>query len=107
MKFIIGTIVVQAMQLGQFTNEATNALIHPPNSATSHSALCAFAEVSMISIFILHPNVSLNSLYCHLFLCRGSIRVLDGWCFIATASEPLMWVIPFHHTLPSQVVHQV
>jgi hypothetical protein len=101
------TIVEQVTQLGRFTNEATNAFSHPPNSTTSHSMLRAFAEVSMASIFILHPNVSLNSLYCRLFLCRGSTRVLDGWRFAATTSEPSMWVIAFHHRLPLQVVRQV
>jgi hypothetical protein len=107
MKFIIVTTVVHATQLGRFANEAVDALGQLPNSATSHSALHAFAEVSMISIFVLHPNVSLNSIYCRLFLCRGSARVLDGWCFVATTSEPLILIIPFHHRLPSQVVRQV
>jgi hypothetical protein len=87
-------------QLGWFRNEATDALSHPPNSAASHSMLRAFTEVSMVCIFILHPNVSLNSLYYHLFLCRGSARVLDGWHFIATVSEPSMSITPFHHRLP-------
>jgi hypothetical protein len=69
--------------------------------------LHAFTEVSMVSISVLHPNVSLNSLYCRLFLCRGPTRVLDDWRFAATASELSMWVIPFHHRLPPQVVHRV
>jgi hypothetical protein len=106
-KFLIVSNVVQAMQLGRFANEADDALSHPLNSAVSHSALHAFNEVSMVSIFLLHPNVSLNSLYCHSFLCRGSTRVLKGWCLTATASEPLMWVIPFHHGLLQQVLHRV
>jgi hypothetical protein len=107
MKFIIVTTVVQATQLGRFANEATDALNHLPNSAASHSVLHAFTKVSMVSIFVLHPKVSLNSIYCCLFLCRGSARVLDGWHFVATTSEPLMWVIPFHHRLLSQVVRRV
>jgi hypothetical protein len=101
-KFIIVTTIVHATQLGRFTNEVADALSHPPNSAASHSVLRAFAEVSMISISVLHRNVSLNSLYCHSFLCRGSARVLDDWRFTATASEPSMWPIPFHHMLPQQ-----
>jgi hypothetical protein len=48
--FIIVTTVVQAMQHGWFTNEAADALSHPPNSATFHAVLHAFTEVSMISI---------------------------------------------------------
>jgi hypothetical protein len=107
LKFIIVTIVVQAMQLGRFTNEAADALSHPLNSVMSHNALRAFAEVSMVSIFVLHPNVSLNSLYYHLFLCRGSTRVLGSWHFTATTSEPSMWIISFHHRLLPQVVHRV
>jgi hypothetical protein len=107
MKFIIVTTIVSATQLGRFVNEATDALNHPLNSATSHSALHAFTEVSMVSIFILHPNVLLNSLYYCLFLCRGFVRVLDGWCFAATASESSMWVIAFHHRFPSQVICRV
>jgi hypothetical protein len=65
-------------QLGQLANEAGDALSHLPNSVVSHSALCAFAEVSMVSISLLHPNVSLNYLYCRLFLYGGSTRVLDS-----------------------------
>jgi hypothetical protein len=67
LKLTIVTTVVQVMQLGQFANEAADALSHPPNSTVSHSVLCAFIEVSMVSTSVLHPNVSLNSLYCHLF----------------------------------------
>jgi hypothetical protein len=107
MKFIIVATVVHVMQLGWFTNEATDTLSHPSNSTASYSALRGFAEVSMVSIFILHPNVLLNSLYCRLFLCRGSARVLNNWCFTVTASEPSMWVITFHHRLPLQVICQV
>jgi hypothetical protein len=107
LKFIIVTIVVQTTQLGRFTNEAADTLSHLLNSTASHSALRAFTEVSMISIFVLHPNVSLNSLYCYLCLCRGSARVLDSWHFTTTASEPSMWVIPFHHKLPSHIIHRV
>jgi hypothetical protein len=33
--------------------------------------------------------------------------VLDGWHFAATASEPSMCVIPFHHRLLQQALHQV
>jgi hypothetical protein len=60
--FLIVTTVVQATQVGRFTNEATDALSHPPNTVVSHSVLRAFAEVSMVSIFILHRTISLNSL---------------------------------------------
>jgi hypothetical protein len=88
-------------------NEAADALSHPLNSAVSHSALRPFAEVSLDSISLLHPNVSLNSLYYRSFLCRGSAKVLDGWRFTATASELSMWVIPFHHGLPQQALHRV
>jgi hypothetical protein len=59
-KFLIVSNVIHATQLGQFMNKAADALSHPPNSAVSHSALRAFAEVSMVSI------------YCCSFLCRGS-----------------------------------
>jgi hypothetical protein len=62
LSFIIVTTVVQAMQLGRFTNEATDALGHPPNTVVSHIVLRAFAEVSMISISVLHCTISLNSL---------------------------------------------
>jgi hypothetical protein len=34
-----------------------------PNSAVSHNALRAFAKVSMVSIFLVHRNVSSNLLY--------------------------------------------
>jgi hypothetical protein len=78
LKFLIMTNVVQAMQLGRFTNEADYALSHPPNSVASHNMLRAFVEVSMISISVLHPNVSLNYLYYHLFLYRGSTRMFNG-----------------------------
>jgi hypothetical protein len=88
-------------------NEAAGALSHPSNFAASHSMLRAFTKVSIVSISQLHPNVSLNSLYCHSFLCRGSARVLDSWHFAATASESLMWVIPFHHGLPQQALRRV
>jgi hypothetical protein len=87
------TTIVQVTQLGRFTNEAADALSHPPNSAASHSVLRAFAKVRMVSTSVLHPNVSLNSLYCRSFLCRGSTRVLDGRHFTATASELSMWAI--------------
>jgi hypothetical protein len=80
--------VIQATQLGWFMNEAADTLSHPLNSVASHSALRAFVEVSMVSIFLFYPNVSLNSLYYRSFLCRESARVLDGWCFTATTSEP-------------------
>jgi hypothetical protein len=60
LKFLIATNVLQATQLGRSTNEAGNALSHPPNSAASHSALRAFAEVSMVCIFLVHRNVSSN-----------------------------------------------
>jgi hypothetical protein len=60
--FIIVTTVVQATQLGRFTNEATDALSHPPNTVASHSVLRAFAGVSMVSISVLHRTISLNSL---------------------------------------------
>jgi hypothetical protein len=106
-KFLIVSNAVQAMQLGPFMNEATDALSHPLNSAVSHSALRAFVEVSMVLISLLHHNVSLNSLYSRSFLCRGSARVLNGLRFTATASEPSMWVIPFHHGLPQQALHRV
>jgi hypothetical protein len=51
---------LQALQLGRFTNEAGNMLSHPPNSAASHNALRAFAEVSLVSIFFVHRNVLSN-----------------------------------------------
>jgi hypothetical protein len=76
-KFLIITNVAQATQLGQLENEASDALRHSPNSITSYNALCAFIEVSMVSISLIHLNISLNYLYCHLFLCTGSARVLD------------------------------
>jgi hypothetical protein len=85
--FIIVTTVVQTTQLGRFTNEATGALSHPPNTVASHSVLCAFVEVSMVSIFVLHRTISLNSLIWRIFLCRGSARVLDGWHFAVTVSD--------------------
>jgi hypothetical protein len=56
------TTVVQATQVGRFANEATGALSHPSNTVVSHSVLRAFAEVSMVSIFVLHRTISLNSL---------------------------------------------
>jgi hypothetical protein len=56
-------LFLQATQLGRFTNEAADAQSHPPNTAASHKALRAFTEVSMISISVLNPNISLNSLY--------------------------------------------
>jgi hypothetical protein len=62
LSFLIVTTVVQATQLGWFTNQATDALSHPSNTVASHSALRAFAEVSMVSISILHHTISLNSL---------------------------------------------
>jgi hypothetical protein len=62
LSFIIVTTIVHATLLGRFTNEATDALSHPPNTVASHSALRAFAEVSMVSISILQHTISLNSL---------------------------------------------
>jgi hypothetical protein len=56
------TTVVQATQLGRFANGAIDALSHLPNTVVSHIALRAFAEVSMVSISILHRTISLNSL---------------------------------------------
>jgi hypothetical protein len=94
------------MQLGRFTNEASEVLSHPPNSAESHNTLRSFAEVSMVSISWLHPNIGLNSIYCHLFLCRGSAKVLDGWCFTATALEVLMCPSPSHHRFLQQALHR-
>jgi hypothetical protein len=107
LKFLIVTTVVHATQLGWFINEAANALSHPPNSVASHSTLHAFTEVNMIYISELFPNVSLNYLYCCLFLCRGSARVLNDCHFTATALEPLMWSITFHHRLLQHVIHRV
>jgi hypothetical protein len=60
LKFLIVPIVVQVTQLGHFANEVGDALSHLSNSAASHSMVYAFAEVCMVSISILHPNVSLN-----------------------------------------------
>jgi hypothetical protein len=60
LKFLILTNVIQAAQLGWFTNKAGNALNYPPNSAASHNVLRAFAEVSMVCIFLVHHNVSSN-----------------------------------------------
>jgi hypothetical protein len=57
LKFLIVTNVVQVTQLGRFANEVGDALSHPLKSAVSHNALCAFTEVNMVSIFVLHPNV--------------------------------------------------
>jgi hypothetical protein len=57
LSFIIVTTVVQATQLGWFTNEATDTLSHPPNTVASHSALRAFSEVSMVSISVLHRTI--------------------------------------------------
>jgi hypothetical protein len=101
-KFLIITNAAQVTQLGQLENEASDALRHSPNSVTSYNALRAFIEVSMVSISLIHLNISLNYLYCRLFLCRGSARVLDDWHFAATASEPSMWPIRFHR-LPQYV----
>jgi hypothetical protein len=101
------TIVVQETQLGRFANEATNALSHPPNTVASHSALRAFTEVSMVSSFILHRTISLNSLISHIFLCRGSVRVLDGWCFTATVLDPSICPSPSHHRLMQQSLRHV
>jgi hypothetical protein len=56
------TTVVQATELGRFTNEATDVLSHPPNTVTSHNMLRAFTEVGMVSISVLHWTISLNSL---------------------------------------------
>jgi hypothetical protein len=61
-KFLIMSNVVQVTQLGRFMNETVDALSHPLNSTASHNTLCAFTEVSMVSISLLHHNVSLNSL---------------------------------------------
>jgi hypothetical protein len=88
LSFVIVTTIVQVMQLGQFTNEATNALSHPPNTVVSHSALRAFTEVSIVSSSVLHRTISLNSLISHIFLCRGSARVLDDWHFAVTVLDP-------------------
>jgi hypothetical protein len=60
LKFLIATNVIQATQLRWFANEASDTLSHPPNSAASHSALHAFAEVSMVCIFLVHRKVSSN-----------------------------------------------
>jgi hypothetical protein len=106
-KFLIVSNVIQATQLVRFANEAADTLSNPLNSVASHSALRVFVDVSMVSISLLHPNVSLNSLYYCAFLCRGSSRVLNDWHFTATASELSMWVIPFHHGLPKHVLHRV
>jgi hypothetical protein len=51
LKFICVITVVQSMQLGWFTNEASEVLSHPPNSAEAQSVFHSFAEVSMVSIF--------------------------------------------------------
>jgi hypothetical protein len=102
LKFLIITNVAQATQLGQLTNEACDALRHLPNSVMSYNVLRAFIEVSMVSISQIHLNISLNYLYCRLFLCTGSARVLDDWSFAATASEPSVWPIRFHR-LPQYV----
>jgi hypothetical protein len=105
--FIIATIVIQVMQLEQFVNEAADALSHPSNTATSHSVLRAFTQVSMVSISVLHRTISLNSLHWRIFLCRGSARVLNGWCFVATVSDPSMWPSPAHHRLLQQPLRRV
>jgi hypothetical protein len=99
LSFVIVTIVVQATQLGRFTNEATNTLSHPPNTIASHGSLHAFAEVSMVSTSVLHRTISLNSLISRIFLCRGSARVLDGWRFAVTVSDPSICPSPSHHRL--------
>jgi hypothetical protein len=107
LSFIIVTTIVQATQLGRFANEATDALSHPPNTIASHSALRGFAEVSMVSSSVLHRTISLNSLISCIFLCRGSARVLDGWCFAVTVSEPSICPNPSHHQLLQQPLHHV
>jgi hypothetical protein len=50
LKCICVTTVVQSMQLSRWANEASEVLIHPPNSTESHNVLHSFAEVSMVSI---------------------------------------------------------
>jgi hypothetical protein len=107
LSFVIVTIVVQATQLGRFANEATDALSHPPNTIASHSVLHAFAEVSMVSSYVLHRTILLNSLISRIFLCRGSTRVLDGWCFTVTISDPSICPSPSHHRLLQQPLHHV
>jgi hypothetical protein len=102
LSFVIVTTVVQATQLGRFANEATDALSHLPNTVTSHSALRAFAEVSMVSSSVLHRTISLNSLISRIFLCRGFARVLHGWCFTVTVSGPSICPSPSHHRLLQQ-----
>jgi hypothetical protein len=61
MIFLIEVLIydyyLQVLQLGRFTNEADNMLSHPSNSAVSHNTMHAFAEVSMVSIFLVHCNV--------------------------------------------------
>jgi hypothetical protein len=105
--FIIVTTVVHVTQLGLFANEATDALSHPPNTVASHNALCAFAEVSMVSSSVLHCTILLNSLISCIFLSRGSARVLDGWCFTVTVSDPSICPSPSHHRLLQQSLHHV
>jgi hypothetical protein len=107
LSFIIVTTVVQAMQLVRFTNEATDALSHPPNTIASHNALCAFTEVSLVSSSVLHRTISLNSLISRIFLCRGSARVLDGWRFAVTVSDPSICPSPSHHRLLQQPLRHV
>jgi hypothetical protein len=107
LSFVIVTTIVQATQLGQFANEATDALSHPPNTIASHSMLRAFVEVSMVSSSVLHRTISLNSLISRIFLCRGSARVLDGWRFVVTVSDLLICPSPSHHRLMQQPLHHV
>jgi hypothetical protein len=107
LSFIIVTTVVHATQLGRFANEATDALSHPPNTVVSHSALRAFVEVSMVSNSVLHHTILLNSLILCIFLCRGSARVLDGWRFAVTVSDPSICPSPSHHGLLQQPLHHV
>jgi hypothetical protein len=64
MIFLIEVLIydycLQALQLGWFTDEASNVLSHPPNSVASHNVLRDFVKVSMVSIFLVHRNVLSN-----------------------------------------------
>jgi hypothetical protein len=107
LSFIIVTTVVQVTRLGWFTNEATDALSHPPNTIVSHTVLSAFTEVSMVSSSVLHCTISLNSLISRIFLCRGSTRVFNSWRFTITVSDPSICPSPSHHGLLQQLLHHV
>jgi hypothetical protein len=61
----------------------------------------------MVSSSVLHHTISLNYLISRIFLCRGSARVLDGWRFIVTVSDPLIYPSPSHHRLLQQSLHHV